>query len=51
MLNAVKKKKKGKAYSLILNLDLNKAYDIVDWDFGEHIASKIGYACFLGTCI
>lgn len=43
MLNKVKKAKKDAKYSMILNLDLNKAYDRVRWDFIREVLTSIGF--------
>lgn len=42
MLNLVKKSKKGAKYSMILNMDLNKAYDRVSWSFTRKVLITIG---------
>lgn len=42
MLNFVKKSKKGAKYSMILNLDLNKAYDRISWSFVTEVLIAIG---------
>lgn len=41
MLNYVKKSKKGAKYSMILNLDLNKAYDRVRWNFVREVLKVV----------
>lgn len=42
MLNYVRKSRKEANYSMILNLDLNKAYDRVSWDFVKEVLKAIG---------
>lgn len=42
MLSSVKKKKKGDKYSVILNLDLNKAYDRIKWSFVKEVLKSVG---------
>ena len=38
-------KKKGKKYELALKLDMNKAYDKVEWDFfWEEVLMRMGFA-------
>lgn len=37
MMNFVKKRKKGKEFTGILKIDLNKAYDRITWDFLEKV--------------
>lgn len=43
MLSYLKRKKRKDArFEFILNLDLNKAYDKISWDFVEKVLKKIG---------
>ena len=43
MLSYVKKARKGANYSVILNLDLNKAYDRVSWSFIKEVLAAFGF--------
>lgn len=43
MLYKVKKSKKNAKYSMILNLDLNKAYDRIRWDFVREVLNEVGF--------
>ena len=42
MLNKVKRSRKGSTYNMILNLDLNKAYDRVRWEFIRKVLNVVG---------
>ena len=36
-------KKKSKKYEIALKIDMNKAYDWVEWDFLEEVKGRIGF--------
>ena len=39
----LKMKRKGKKYETTLKLDMNKAYDRVEWDFLAEVMRKMGF--------
>ena len=36
-------KKKSKKYEVALKIDVNKAYDRVEWDFLEEVMGRLGF--------
>ncbi|XP_042950020.1 uncharacterized protein LOC122282127 [Carya illinoinensis] len=43
-LNSMSNKLKGKEDFMALNLDMNKVYDRIEWDFLREVMSKMGFA-------